>query len=72
MPLPSGGKYRFRKGTDVRLHFNKSGDVDEVKKFGKKGGKGKGKGKSGSSSGSSNSGKTKGKMQAEALRNGGE
>lgn len=32
MPL-NGGKYRYRPGTKIRLHFTDSGQVDEVKDF---------------------------------------
>ena len=63
MPLPSGGKFRFKKGSNVRLHSNKGGDVDEVKKVGK--GKGKKKSKRGGGKGP-----TTGNMQADALRSG--
>jgi len=33
MPLPKGTKYRFKKGTKIRLAFNPSGKVIEVKNF---------------------------------------
>jgi hypothetical protein len=31
MPLASGGKYRYAPGGKVRLHFNRTGKVDEAK-----------------------------------------
>lgn len=31
MPIPGGGKYRYKKGTSVRLHFTPEGDVNEAK-----------------------------------------
>lgn len=31
MPIPGGGRYRYKKGTSVRLHFDSSGDVNEAK-----------------------------------------
>ena len=31
MPLPEGTRYRYKKGTKIRLAFSKSGKVEEVK-----------------------------------------
>ena len=31
MPIPGGGRYRYKKGTNVRLHFTPGGTVNEAK-----------------------------------------
>ena len=63
MPL-NGGKYRYRPGTKIRLHFTDSGQVDEVKntKTGKI---------HSAAEFAADRKKSKGKKQADALRSGG-